>query len=82
MEGYRCRPRCDKKHHFFFLMIDLPEYPADCTPEAKDFLDLAFETDYRKRSSASKLLKHSFLKPVLMFRKKARLQKMATAEAT
>jgi len=62
--------------------LDLPEYPADCTPEAKDFLDLAFETDYRKRSSASKLLKHSFLKPVLMFRKKARLQKMATAEAT
>lgn len=58
----------------------LPEYLADSSPEAKDFLDLAFETDYRKRVSAAKLLKHPFLKPVLMFRKKVKQKRLATAE--
>ncbi|QPG75430.1 hypothetical protein FOA43_002784 [Brettanomyces nanus] len=52
--------------------LTLPKYPSGCSDSARDFLDLAFETDYRKRVSATNLLKHPFFKPLFNMREKQR----------
>ncbi|VEU20609.1 DEKNAAC101438 [Brettanomyces naardenensis] len=44
--------------------LTLPEYPANCSEIGREFLDLTFETDYKKRVGAASLLKHAFLKPL------------------
>lgn len=54
--------------------LNLPDYPANCSGIARSFLNLTFETDYRKRVNASTLLKHPFLKPLFNLRRKAHEQ--------
>lgn len=42
-----------------------PEIPKWCTDDAKDFLQKTFILDYKKRPSATELLAHNFLKPLI-----------------
>ncbi|KAH3665645.1 hypothetical protein OGAPHI_003833 [Ogataea philodendri] len=49
--------------------LTLPTIPREITDDCGDFLSMTFETDYKKRSSASRLLKHPFIVPLLTTRK-------------
>lgn len=44
--------------------LTLPDYPTNCSKEARDFLDQTFETDYTKRKGAASMLTHPFLRMI------------------
>ncbi|KAG7700613.1 hypothetical protein KL911_000193 [Ogataea haglerorum] len=45
--------------------LTLPDIPDGVTDDCRDFLTMTFETDYKKRCNAARLLKHPFITPLL-----------------